>query len=100
MERFGRKDRRIKVKVGKKFALELEAMGTAGYTWRVTRLPSHLALRGESIRPVSPAVGASSRQELVFEVLGPGSEPLVLTYGQPWESKGEETAEIAVEASE
>jgi predicted secreted protein len=99
VERFGRQDRRISTKVGRKFALDLDAMGTAGYTWRVSHLPPHLALRGESIRPASPGVGGSSRQELVFEVLGPGSEPLVLTYGQPWESKAEETVEITVEAT-
>jgi len=99
VQRFGKADRHIKAKAGKTFALELEAMGTAGYTWSVSRLPPHLLLRGESIRPAAPGVGASSLQEFTFEVMGPGSEKLVLSYGQPWEKKVDETLEISVDAT-
>ena len=79
--------------------MALAAMGTAGYTWRVARLPGFLVLRKDEMRPGGLGFGATSEQELRFKATDPGSGTLVLMYQQGGAGEPEEKLELEVGCS-
>jgi predicted secreted protein len=99
MRRFGRGETRIDARVGEKFAVELEAVPTAGYQWRLD-MPSGatpIALRSEEHAAASRAVGGSSTQSFVLEAREPGHTTLEFVYGRPWEQRPLERHTVEIE---
>jgi predicted secreted protein len=93
-----RGESRVALRRGERFRVELDALGTAGYTWSVAAAPSNLRSLGSRIAPAGTGVGGSTRQHFEFEALAPGNTTLELRYGRPWETGGERWAlEIAVD---
>jgi len=94
MRTYGKDTRRIQVRAGERFVLELPARATGGFTWLLTREPTVAALSQERIRPGGPGIGASSIQEFEFEATRAGASTLQLEYKRPWETVQGERLEI------
>jgi predicted secreted protein len=100
MQRYDRSARRIRVAVGESFVLELRALATAGYTWRVAQVPGVVSLTAERVRPAGPATGSPSVHEFEFTATRRGEGPLVMVYQRAWEDTAAERLEITVVAEE
>ncbi|MGE0597136.1 MAG: protease inhibitor I42 family protein [Hyphomonadaceae bacterium] len=87
----------IEVAVGRRFAVELVGVPTAGYVWGVAELPGFLAAAGEvSGNTIAEQnqpgyAGGNHWEVLMFDAVGAGTGDLVLEQRRPWEG-GEEPA--------
>jgi predicted secreted protein len=96
MRKYGKNTKRIQVRVGERFVLELPAIATGGFTWLLNRQPDVAVLTQKRIRPGGPAIGASSVQEFEFAALRAGASKLLLEYKRPWEDMTGERLEIEI----
>ena len=78
----------IETRVGEEFAVEVEAVPTSGFQWRVSALdPERVRLVAEDLEATSERIGGSALQRFRFEALAPGEVELRLALSRPWESK-------------
>jgi predicted secreted protein len=82
--------------VGEGFVLELPALATGGFRWRLNREPDVAVLTQERIRPGGPGIGASSVQEFEFAAMRAGASTLRLEYKRPWENVTGERLEVEI----
>jgi predicted secreted protein len=98
MRRYGKGTTDIRARVGETFVLELPAVETGGYTWRVMRQPGVAALREERVRPAGRTIGGGSVQEFEFTVTHAGEDVLGMVYGRSWEQTPVEQLQVRVVA--
>jgi predicted secreted protein len=98
MRRYGKSTTHIRAKIGESFVVELRALATSGYTWRVIREPGVAVLSDERIRSAGSAIGAPSIQEFEFVATRAGEGMLVMVYKRPWERTASEQLEVSVVA--
>ena len=96
MRTYGKDTTRIQVRVGERFALELPAFATGGFTWLLKRVPEVAVLTPGADPAWWPASGASSIQEFEFAATRTGTSPLLLEYKRPWENVEGERLEIEI----
>lgn len=94
--RHDRDDSEVRISRGESFVLELQALATAGYAWRVAALPDVLELREERIRPTGSAAGAPSTQEFEFRATRAGTGLLKMQLSRHWEAAAVETIVLTV----
>jgi len=82
----------IDVEVGRRFAVALVGVPTAGYVWSPLAAPDFLSRAGEGGGPTTAAqnqpgfTGGSHWEILYFVATGPGEGQLVLEQRRPWET--------------
>jgi predicted secreted protein len=96
MRKYGKTTRRIQVRVGESFAVELPAFATGGFTWLLNQQPEVVVLTQERIRPGGPGIGASSVQEFEFAAMRAGAGTLLMEYKRLWENVARERLEIEI----
>jgi len=74
--------------VGQRFAVELNANPTTGYSWQLTAPPgSQVRLIDEDYTPTAAEqVGGGGVQRFTFEATATGSTSLGFGYVRPWET--------------
>jgi len=98
MRRFGRGESRLELRVGEKVAIELEAVLTAGFEWRLDTAPSGaISVRDEEPVATTGTIGGSSSQSFVLEAREPGRATVEFVYGRPWQDKVHERHTVQVE---
>ncbi len=97
MRQYGKDTKRILVRAGQRFALELPAMATAGFRWVLKQESDVTVPISEGIARAGPGVGGSSIQRFEFAASRPGTATLVMEYKQPWEAETADRIEIEVE---
>ena len=98
MRTYGKDTKRIHVRSGEHFVVELSAMATAGFEWVLQRDESGVTVPlGEEIARAHPGVGGSSIQRFEFAAARAGTTTLVMEYQQPWETETTERLEIDVD---
>jgi len=96
MRKYGKNTKRIHIRVGECFMLELSAFATGGFTWVLNRETDVAVLTEERIRPGGPGVGASSVQEFEFAAVHVGASALLFEYKRPWEDVTGERLEVEI----
>ena len=78
----------ISVGVGQRFAVELEANPTTGYTWQLSAPPGdQVHLVDSDFTPTGPQQpGSGGMQRFTFEAVASGSTSLAFGYVRPWET--------------
>jgi predicted secreted protein len=94
---FTHSDRRIRVRAGERFTIELKGIPGAGYEWtvvpnRVTRLIS------TQVEPAQ-AMGGESKFNFVLEALAKGSDTLKAVYKRRWEAQPHTTITFELEVA-
>ena len=79
------------VQVGKKFAIDLEAMPGAGYMWEITRNPAEFELLSQKVVSRSKEIGGNSTQRFLIVAHQPGSYSLEFELKRKWEALPVET---------
>lgn len=93
---------KIDVEVGRRFAVALVGVPTAGYLWAPLAAPDFLSRAGEGSGPTTAAqnqpgfTGGSHWEILYFVATGPGEGQLVLAQRRPWETTEPATDSFAV----
>jgi len=86
--------REIKVRIGGTIRIELEQLGSAGYTWEIQNLDKkHFEiLKVKTTKPKGKGdiVGASVLKTWDVKAIGSGTSKLKILYYRPWE--GEKSA--------
>ncbi len=78
----------MKVKLGKEFAIYLEANPTTGYDWEAEFDESILKLKDKYFEPDLPAaVGGGGKDKFVFLPVKTGRTNILMLYKRPWENK-------------
>jgi predicted secreted protein len=96
MRKYGKNTKRIQVRVGERFILELPAVATAGFTWLLNQDLEVAVLTQERMRPGEPSRGAISIQEFEFAAIKSGASTLLLEYKRPWENVTKERREVDI----
>jgi inhibitor of cysteine peptidase len=80
---------KVTFKKGQSFALRLETVPGAGFTWLVTkRRPVFIELVSEATEnPPPSSVGGPVHKTFRFKTLAVGTTPLELVYRRPWEKE-------------
>jgi predicted secreted protein len=82
----------VEVAIGRRFAVELVGVPTAGYVWSVAQTPAFIARAGEASGDTVAAqsqpgyAGGNHWEVLMFAATAAGSGELVLEQRRPWES--------------
>jgi len=81
--------REIKLRKGDTIQIELEELGSAGYTWQIDNLDeTHLKLLSEETKPTrSELIGAPVIGVWKMETIQKGSSEIKMDYFRPWEGK-------------
>jgi predicted secreted protein len=96
MKRYSKSTSEIHAKRGTSFAIELDSLPGAGYSWRVGEKSDAIRLESQKAVQTSKAVGGSTSEELVFVPESTGEQTLILEYGRPWEDEPQKTLKIRV----
>lgn len=92
----------VVVPVGRRFAVELVGVPTAGYVWATASVPSFLAAGGEASGPTTRAqsqpgfTGGNHWEVLLFTANAAGRGELRLEQRRPWETSEPANATFAV----
>jgi len=94
----------IKVKVGDRFAIRLDAQPGTGYDWTLAKPLDTKVVQadGTAYRASKPGViGGSGTEDLFFLAVGAGKQAIALQYSRPWEKDTApyDTATFNVEVS-
>lgn len=83
---------------GNLFEIELKTRPTSGYSWEIVHDKNIVKLQNKKLVTLSPQLGASSKEILVFQAVKPGHTIIKLIYKRPWEkeTKKEKSIEIFV----
>ncbi len=84
------------VQLGRKFAIELEAMPGAGYMWELTGQPEALELVSQKVVSISKGIGGSSTQRFVFIARQAGDYALVFQLKRKWEKEPVKINEFSI----
>jgi inhibitor of cysteine peptidase len=78
----------INIGVGQRFAVELAANPTTGYTWQLSAPPGdQVHLIDSDYAPTGPQQpGSGGMQRFTFEAVATGSTSLAFAYVRPWET--------------
>jgi inhibitor of cysteine peptidase len=78
----------ITVVTGKRFAVELEANPTTGYSWQLTAPPGdQVQLIDSDYTPAGPQQpGSGGTQRFTFQATATGTTSLAFGYVRPWET--------------
>jgi predicted secreted protein len=92
------KDVRV-VKVGQRFAIDLEAIPGAGYMWELTQPPHELELVSQEVVAISKAIGGNSTQRFSLVAHQPGNYSLAFQLKRSWEKEPARTSEFLIQAN-
>ena len=85
---YTRRNKRIEVRVGEQFTIELTGMPGAGYQWSLSTSPLVRLLK-ESVDH-SEEIGGSATFRFQLEAVRQGTDQLEAHYGRHWEKRNED----------
>ena len=78
----------IQITAGGTFEIQLEELGSAGYTWQVDEINSdYIQLVSSDTKPTSDLIGAPVLGTWKFKALKNGQTEIKMDYFRPWEGK-------------
>ena len=85
------------VKVGKKFAIDLEALPGAGYMWELTQNPDEFEVLSQKVVSRSREIGGNSTQRFFLIAHQPGSYSLEFELKRKWEGLPVKTSIFSIQ---
>jgi predicted secreted protein len=86
------------VSVGQKFAVELESMPGAGYTWEIAGHPDEIELLKQEMLPVSnKTIGGPAKQRFTLVANQPGEYSLDFQLKRRWEKDPVKTSQVSIQ---
>jgi len=91
MDEYGKNSKNVTVKVGDKFAINLETMSVSGYVWNY-RIEDTKKIKfiKEDFFIKNNNIGSSSYTKFVFQAVKKGKTFIEMNYLREWENKIEE----------
>lgn len=87
------------VRVGQKFAIDLEGMPGAGYMWELTQNPGQIELMSQKVVSMSKEIGGNSTQRFLIVAHQPGNFSLEFGLKRKWEKNPVETRVFSIQVS-
>ena len=87
------------VQVGRRFAIDLEAIPGAGYMWELAQHPNDLELISQEVVSISKGIGGNSTQRFLLVAHQPGNYSLVFQLKRKWEKDPVKTSEFSIQVS-
>ena len=99
MKKYSQDDRRIEIRVGESFAIDIEAIPTTGYQWGIKVDGDAAVLNNRELTRGSNAIGASGVERFVFKGKEPGTATLRFALARSWERTAIKTHDVQVEVT-
>ena len=96
-KKYDRSTSLIQARPGETFTIELPAVPTAGFQWKVRATAEKVVSQeSDEFVPARSGIGGAAGQRFAFRAVGKGHTSLVFVYARPWEETGREEIKVEV----